>query len=77
MITLKDFGPSNRDKRIGNSLYRICRQSDDSGKWYIHETYNDGKGWSVNNGYHSTDLKFVIDKINSFTKEREVVSLRI
>ena len=38
-ITLENFSQHNRDRKIGNSLYRICRGKDDSGKWYIHETY--------------------------------------
>jgi len=73
-ITLANFGEHNRDRKIGNSLYRICRN--DSGKWYIHETYNDGAGWARNNAYYSDDLQAVIDRINSFTTEKEVVSLR-
>jgi quinol monooxygenase YgiN len=76
MITLENFGPFNRDKKIGNSLYRICRVHDDLGAWYIHETYNDGSTWAANNACHSDDLQTVINKLNSITKEREVVSLR-
>lgn len=76
IITMENFGEHNRDRKICNSLYRICRTEDNRGKWYIHETYNDGSEWACNNAYHNEDLQTVIDKINSFTKEKEVVSLR-
>ena len=77
MLTIKEFSPVNRDKKIGNSLYRIC-QSDKSGKWYIHETYNynNGSTWASSNAYYDDDLQVVIDKFNSITKEKEIVSLR-
>ena len=44
MITLENFNENNRDRRIGNSIYRICNTDTKSatGKWYIHETYNNG-----------------------------------
>jgi quinol monooxygenase YgiN len=75
-ITLENFSTTNRIRHIGNSLYRISREHEDHGKWYIHETYNDKHTWAVNNAYHNNSLQFVIDKISSFTKEKEVVSLR-
>lgn len=74
-ITLKNFSATNRDRHIGNSMYRICRENDDSGQWYIHETFGDGIGFTGNNAYYSNSLQIVIDKLNSFTKEREIVSL--
>ena len=76
MITIGDFSEHNRDRIIGKSLYRICRTEDEYKKWYIHETYNDGIEWACNNAFYSYDLQETINKINSFTKEREVVSLR-
>lgn len=76
MITLDNFSTHNRDKKIGNSLYRICREKDNFGKWYIHETYNDGNEWSGNNAYYNDNLQLVIDKFNSITNEKEVISLR-
>ena len=75
-ITLENFSQHNRDRNIGNSLYRICRGKDDSGKWYIHETYNNGVEWSANNAYYTESLEEVIDIINSFTEEKEVIALR-
>lgn len=75
MLTLENFDIHNRDRKIGNSLYRICR-NEDSNKWYIHETFNDGSEWVCNNDYYHDDLRVVIDIINGFTKEKEVVSLR-
>lgn len=74
-ITLETFSEGNRSKIIGDSLYRICRAHDDYGKWYLHEQYNNGSHWSAHNNYYSDSLKFVIDKLNSFTKEKEIVSL--
>lgn len=76
IITLQNFDSHNRDRWIGNSLYRICRENDDSGKWYIYECYTDGSQCIDYKGYYYDDLKDVIDKLNSFTKEKEVVSLR-
>ncbi len=78
MITLENFGPHNRDRKIGNSLYRICNTEPEkgTGKWYIHESYNDGSEWSRCKAFYNNDLQTVIDKINGFTKEKEIVSLR-
>lgn len=75
-LTIEEFSPTNRDKKIGNSLYRISREYEDHGKWYIHETYNDKHTWVGNNAFYNDSLQFVIDKLNSLTKEKEVVSLR-
>ena len=76
MITLQNFSANNRDRKIGNSLYRICRENDDKGKWYIHEIYHDAREWVGNNAHYSNELKEVIEQLKSFTKEKEVVSLR-
>ena len=73
-ITIDNFSEQNRDRRIGNSLYRICRN--EKGLWYIHECYNDGIEWSRSNNCYSDSLEEVIKKINSFTQEKEVISLR-
>jgi len=32
MITLENFGPHNRDRKIGNSLYRICNTEPEKGR---------------------------------------------
>lgn len=74
-ITIENFSEQNRDRHIGNSLYRICKN--DKGFWYIHECYNDGNEWSRSNNFYNKNLAEVIEKINSFTKEKEVISLRI
>lgn len=76
MLTIQEFSPHNRSKIIGNSLYRICREQDNSGKWYIHETYNNIKTWVGNNDCYDNDLQKVIDIFNNITKEKEIVSLR-
>lgn len=78
MITLENFSSTNRDRHIGNSLYRICNTEPQNGKgkWYIHEIYNDGSSWgSASDEFVSDDLQKVIDKINSFTEEREICSV--
>lgn len=78
MITLGNFSAENRDRHIGNSLYRICNTEprNGNGKWYIHEFYNDGSTWSgASDDFVSNDLQAVIDRINSFKKEREIVSI--
>lgn len=76
MITLENFNEYNRDRKIGNSLYRICNTNGDKGKWYIHECFNDGDEWCRANYFYLDSLQEVIDKLNSFTKEKEVISLR-
>ena len=73
-ITLENFSEHNRDRHIGNSLYRICRN--EYGMWYILEAYNDGKEWARAKDYYNKELSFVIDKINSFSKEKEIVNRR-
>lgn len=78
MLTLENFSPMNRTKNIGHSMYRICNTDpiNGQGKWYIHETYNNGLECTGNNSYHNTDLQVVIDKFNSITQEKEIVSLK-
>ena len=78
MITLENFGEFKRERLIGHSQYRICNTEPEkgTGKWYIHESFNNGKEWVANNGYYSDSLQEVIEKINSFGKEKEVISLR-
>lgn len=77
-ITMENFNEYNRDRKIGNSLYRICNTdgANGKGKWYIHEAYNDGTEWVRSNNYYSDSLDETIDRINSFTEEKEVVALR-
>lgn len=72
-ITLKTFGRRNRTRKIGNSLYRICRRG--NGKWYIHEVYKNGKERATANDSNVAGLKEALDKINSFTSEQELTSL--
>lgn len=78
-ITIENFSANNRDRKIGNSLYRICNIDgvNGKGKWYIHEIYNDGKEWAHSNNFYSDSLEEVINKINSFTKEKEVIDFRL
>lgn len=74
MLTIENFSPTNRDKIIGNSLYRICK-NETSGKWYIHEQYNDQHTFAGYNAFHNDDLQKVIDAFNSISKERVIISL--
>lgn len=72
-ISIYNFFKYNRDRIIGNSLYRICRNT--AGKWYILEIYNSEDAFSVGKGYFTDDLQSIIDRLNSFSKEREIISL--
>lgn len=77
-ITMENFSEWNRDRIIGHSQYRICRNKD--GYWYIQESFNNvydgGNEWCVSNNFYTKELKELIEKINSFTKEKEVISLK-
>ena len=76
MITQENFNENNRGKIIGNSLYKICRTSNRiHSVWYIHEENNTKNSLSGNNGFYSDNLQYVIDIINGFSKEKEVISL--
>ena len=79
MITLNNFGPNNRTKVIGNSMYRICNTDpiNGTGVWYIHETFNDGNEFSQVNAFHSKRLEYVIDSFNRISKEKEIIQYRI
>ncbi len=73
MLTVESFNENNREKKIGNSLYRIC-QCQDTGKWYISELYNGKNVFSKSRYFYSDSLRDVIDKFNSISKERVVFS---
>lgn len=78
MITLGNFSPENRDRYIGNSLYRICNTDprNGKGKWFIHEIFNDGSSFCcASDNCASDNLQEVINRINSFTKEGEITSV--
>lgn len=74
IITLSNFSPANRDRHIGNSLYRICLN--DKGFWYIIERYSDKNTWASRTAFYTKELKDVIDKLNSFTEEKEIIDMR-
>ncbi len=75
LLTMETFSEENRDRRIGHSLYRICRTRRKPYRWYIHEGYNDIENghWARSNGFFTESLQEAIDKINSFTKEKQVI----
>lgn len=75
IITPETFSEENRDRRIGNSTYRICRQQHGKKRWYIREGFNDlEKGhWAQGHGFFTDSLQEAIDTINGFTREREVI----
>lgn len=76
-ITLENFSEQNRTRRIGESQYRICRTKE--GKWYVLETYNHlshgiSVDWERATGFYSYSLSEVIEVINSFRNEKEVIN---
>lgn len=74
MVTLQNFGPSNRSRFIGNSFYEICLD-EKTKQWYIHERYSNAGSLAKGKAFYSNDLKWVIEILNSFSKEMEVISL--
>lgn len=77
MIKLEEFNENNRSKTVGSSLYRICNTDpkNGSGKWYIHETYNDGVEWSRHNAHYNESLEKVLSIFNGIKSEKEIVSM--
>ncbi len=73
MITLENFGPNNRERNIGNSLYLICLD-EVTKKWYILECYSTIDVWATGKAFYGHDLGNVIGVLNSFTEEKEIVS---
>lgn len=53
-ITLENFGPNNKDRRIGNSLYWIC-MDEATKKWYIKEWYNTINTLVTGKAFYSND----------------------
>ncbi|MCD7778875.1 MAG: hypothetical protein LUH47_10320 [Clostridiales bacterium] len=82
MLTIETFGPNNRTKHIGHSMYRIA--ADDTVEikpstiWHIYECYNNLESgeWAVCRGCFTTDLQKVIDIFNGITKEKEIINMR-
>lgn len=73
MLTMETFSPENREKRIGDSLYRICRESEHPFKWYIAEHINTPDTWSQARGCFRDSLEDVIKEFNSISEEKELV----
>lgn len=71
ILSITTFSENNRTKVIGHSMYRICNKDtmNGKGKWYIHETFNDGETWSQGNAYFRESLEEVIDMFNMLSKE--------
>ena len=74
-MTINEFETHNRDKRIGNSLHRICK-SMETKKWYILELYSDEFNWVGYKAHFKDSLIEVIDAFNRITTEKEIISLR-
>lgn len=72
VIAPEDFGPESREKTVGHSLYRICR-NEESGSWFVSETYSVPGDFAMGSGYYSRDLREVIDAFNGISGEREIV----
>ena len=75
MSKKETFGSGNQTKVIGSSMYRICNTDIEHGygKWFIRETYNDGKAYAQKNGYFRNNLEDVIDIFNVIEKERFII----
>jgi hypothetical protein len=74
MINLENFSEINRDKTIGNSLYRICRDRYTK-FWYIFEIFNDGKNYSMaHDDYSDKNLADIINRFNNIKSEKEIIS---
>lgn len=71
-ITLENFSPNNREKTVGNSLYRVCIDSSTK-KWYLFEFYSDGVNFAYAKGFFTYDLGKLLELLDGFTREREVL----
>lgn len=71
-ITLENFGPNNRERQIGNSLYRVCIDSRTK-QWYLFEIYNDGFGFTYAKSFYTYDLGKLLEALDGFSGEREVI----
>lgn len=79
MVTIDTFGPDNRTKHIGHSMYRIAADDTREGQaptlWHIYENYNNLETgeWAKARGCFTSDLQTVIDAFNSITEEKEII----
>jgi len=73
MLTLETFSPDNRDRQIGDSHYRICKEYEAPFKWYISEHRNTGDEWAQGRGCFRGSLEDVIKEFNSLSREREII----
>lgn len=75
MLTIKTFSATNRSKKIGNSLYKICRKNNTE-KWYIYEIYSNMDTWIGYQAHYNSSLEDTINTFNSITDEKEIIRLR-
>lgn len=71
-ITLENFGLDNRERQIGNSLYRVCIDSQTK-QWYLFEIYNDGSRFAYAKSFYTYDLGKLLEILDGFSGEREVI----
>lgn len=71
-ITLENFGPDNRERRIGHSLYRVCIDSQTK-QWYLFEIYHDGSSFAYAKSFYTYDLGKLLETLNNFSGERAVI----
>lgn len=71
-ITLENFGSNNRERQIGNSLYRVCIDSQTK-QWYLFEIYHDGSSFACAKSFYTYDLGELLKTLDSFSGEREVI----
>lgn len=75
VITLETFSENNRDRVIGNSLYRII-PNPKRRKWQVFEIYSNNSSYAQAYSDETFDeLKEVIDYLNSLSKERELTKI--
>lgn len=71
-ISVETFSSKNRTKKCGKSMYRICNTdpAKGTGKWYIHEEYEEQEG----NSFYNSSLQKVLDVFNNINKEKVVIN---
>ena len=77
MSTLENFSELNRNKQIGNSNYRICKEDGISEAWYIYESYDNGVEWEEHSACYHHSFEKVAGTFGRIDKEKVIVSLKL
>ena len=67
--TLLRVARDEREKIIGNSLYRVSANAE-TRNWFVIEIYNDGKSYGLARGFHSKNLMVVLESLKQIDRER-------